>query len=212
MISIGRLSKLVGVHEQTLRKWERDGKIISHKTPGGQRRYDPDEVFKFIGKRDTGERKNYIYCRIYSNKQEPELRNQIKCMQQLFPNYEVISDISSGIHYERRGFERLLEQVMQGNVGSIAVSHNDRIGRFGRDLFQRIADFNGTKIITVNNEDEPPESEIAGDIIAIIASYTNKKGEIRKREESKDPDDSTSSERSDEKSVHEVDSSVQKNI
>src|SRR4051812_41090776 len=37
-------AKALGISPDTLRRWEREGLIQSARTPGGQRRYDQDEI------------------------------------------------------------------------------------------------------------------------------------------------------------------------
>ncbi len=173
MIAIGEAAHITGVHAQTLRKWEREGKIIAHKTPGGQRRYDISEINRFI-KTPNKNRRSYIYCRVSSRKQTEDLQRQIEYMQQLYPGYEVVSDISSGMHYNRPGIEQVLELIIGGSVERIAVSYKDRLGRFGFDLFEKIAKCFGTEIIIVNTVNKEPSEEISEDIIAIITSFAAK--------------------------------------
>ena len=43
-ISIGKAAKMLGVHIETLRNWEREGKIKSIKTAGGHRRFILSEI------------------------------------------------------------------------------------------------------------------------------------------------------------------------
>ena len=45
IISIGQAAKLLGVHVQTLRNWEKSGKLKPDSiSPGGTRRYNLDSV------------------------------------------------------------------------------------------------------------------------------------------------------------------------
>jgi len=53
MLDIEKASKIISVSKSTLRRWERDGKIKSYRTPGGHRRYDEKEILKIIGKDDN---------------------------------------------------------------------------------------------------------------------------------------------------------------
>ena len=48
MIDIEKASKLISVSKSTLRRWEREGKIKSYRTPGKHRRYDENELMKII--------------------------------------------------------------------------------------------------------------------------------------------------------------------
>ena len=94
-------TKYYDVSDTTLRKWAEHGKIEYKTTDGGHRRYkipDPDEDGTKIIKR----RRKIIYARVSSVKQQKDLQRQIKAMSTVYPEYEVVSDIGSGINFERR--------------------------------------------------------------------------------------------------------------
>jgi molybdopterin-binding protein len=48
---IGEAAELLGVRVETLRRWERDGKLQSTRTSGGQRRVPAAEVARLIAER-----------------------------------------------------------------------------------------------------------------------------------------------------------------
>ena len=42
-------AKQIGVHEQTVRMWDKNGKLKPHhKTPGGKRLYSEEQVQKYL--------------------------------------------------------------------------------------------------------------------------------------------------------------------
>ena len=47
-IRIGQAAKIIGVHPDTLRRWERAGKIKPLRTKGGQRYYTPDMLARWV--------------------------------------------------------------------------------------------------------------------------------------------------------------------
>ena len=48
IISIGQAAKLLGVHVQTLRNWEKSGKLKPDSiSPGGTRRYNLNSTIKY---------------------------------------------------------------------------------------------------------------------------------------------------------------------
>ena len=49
----GEAAKFLGVHPQSLRRWEKEGKITTFRTPGGQRRFHKEEIEEVAGKRRT---------------------------------------------------------------------------------------------------------------------------------------------------------------
>jgi len=48
---IGRAAEAIGVRVETLRRWERDGKITTVRTPGGQRLVPAAEVARLLAER-----------------------------------------------------------------------------------------------------------------------------------------------------------------
>jgi molybdopterin-binding protein len=48
---IGQAAEAIGVRVETLRRWERDGKLTTTRTSGGQRRVPPEEVARLVAER-----------------------------------------------------------------------------------------------------------------------------------------------------------------
>jgi molybdopterin-binding protein len=48
---IGQAAEALGVRIETLRRWERDGKLTTVRTPGGQRRVPATEVARLLAER-----------------------------------------------------------------------------------------------------------------------------------------------------------------
>jgi len=44
VMSPGRAAAALGISIETLRRWEKAGKIAAFRTPGGQRRFDRSEI------------------------------------------------------------------------------------------------------------------------------------------------------------------------
>jgi len=180
MLKISQAAKYLGVHPDTLRKWERQGKITPSRTVHGQRRYTLAELNAI--KEGVGQPigSNIIYCRVSSRKQSEDLERQVEFMQRLFPKYEVITDIGSGINFNRPGLQTLLEQICKGSVSRIAIGYKDRLCRIGFDLFEQISRMFGCEIIIVNNVETSPEQELVEDFIAITTSFSERIHGLRK--------------------------------
>ena len=48
---IGQAARILGVRAETLRRWERAGRLRSDRTPGGQRRIPAEEVSRLLAER-----------------------------------------------------------------------------------------------------------------------------------------------------------------
>ena len=94
--------KLLGISRPTLTKYVKEGKISVVELDNGRYDYDETSVYKIINK--GIERKTYIYARVSTSKQKPDLENQIEMLKQFcFSNgYKigaVFSDVASWISF-----------------------------------------------------------------------------------------------------------------
>ena len=74
--------------------------------------------------------------------------------------------------YNRKKWNKLLEDCMLGIIKTIIVAHKDRFIRFGYDWFERFLKANGVEIIVVNNEVLSPQEEMVQDLINIIHVFS----------------------------------------
>lgn len=178
MLKISDAAKELGVHPQTIRRWEKEGKITSNRTVNGQRRYQIEEINKL--KKLTISGKGVIYCRVSSKKQEVDLQRQIEFMQKLYPDYELITDVCPGVTFKRQGLQTILERLSIRDIQTIAVAHKDRIARVGFTLFESIATIFGCKIIVVDDTTYSPEEELVEDLISLTTSFSARIHGLRK--------------------------------
>lgn len=85
---------------------------------------------------------------------------------------EIFEDIGSGLNYNRKKWNKLIEDCMLGLVKTVIVAHKDRFIRFGYDWFKRFLESNGAEIIVVNNDKSSPEKELVDDLISIIYVFS----------------------------------------
>ena len=80
--------KLLGLHPNTIRKYEKEGVIKAIRNQAGQRLLDVDS---YLGRENKI--RTICYCRVSSPKQKDDLARQIIYMQNQFPEAEIIQDI-----------------------------------------------------------------------------------------------------------------------
>ncbi len=79
--SVRDLSKLLGVTPQTLRNWDKTGKLKPHHVvESGYRYYSEEQVNRILGVKDVNG-KVIGCCRVSSSKQKDDLGRQIESMQ-----------------------------------------------------------------------------------------------------------------------------------
>lgn len=162
-------AKFHNVSITTLRRWEINGKISSIRTEGKHRRY------KISKKVDGQQKKSFIYARVSSQKQKEDLDRQIKFLSNKFPNYQVIKDISSGLNFERKGLQTLLDELFEANIEEVVVYAKDRLCRFGFSLFEYLFRKFGAKLTVIQDcKDKTEQQELAEDILAITTVFAAK--------------------------------------
>ena len=180
---LGEASRLSGVCKQTISKYAKTGKIKFIQLPGGkQKRYDistlipkiePEEIVEI--EETMKDKKRVCYCRVSTHGQKDDLSRQIKFMSDKYPEYEIISDIGSGINFKRKGLNKIIDYAIQGILETVVVAYKDRLCRIGYDLIEHIlVSYSNTEIIIDSNKEETINDEIANDILQIITVYSAK--------------------------------------
>lgn len=159
--------KRLGIHRNTLQAWADAERILTIRTPGGQRRYDVDA---FLGA-STGT-KLICYCRVSSAKQKDDLGRQVAVMQERFPQAEIVKDIGSGLNWKRKGLLALLERAMRGEKLEVVVAHRDRLARFGHELVRWIIEQPGGKLVVLDQATLSPDVELGQDLCAIVHVFS----------------------------------------
>ena len=77
--SINEFSKILGVSAQTLRNWDKNGKLHPHHTSSnGYRYYSHVQLNQVMNIKPNLNRIVIGYCRVSSNKQKDDLERQIE--------------------------------------------------------------------------------------------------------------------------------------
>lgn len=124
--SINEFSKILGVSAQTLRNWDKNGKLNPHHTStNGYRYYLQEQLNQVINIRPNLERIVIGYCRVSSNKQKDDLERQIENIKLYLTAqgkpFEIISDIGSGINYKKKGLKELMKRISQNKIEKVVV-------------------------------------------------------------------------------------------
>jgi predicted site-specific integrase-resolvase len=178
LASIGEAALALGVDVTTLRRWERLGKISAEHTAGGHRRYDLAKLCPSLVRAEPDlNRKTIAYARVSSHDQKDDLERQkqvleLYCARQGW-TYEVISDLGSGMNYHKKGLKRLLDAIVEGQIGRLVLTHKDRLLRFGAELVFAICEAKGVEVVILNQgEDTSFEEDLAKDVLEIITVFS----------------------------------------
>ena len=173
-------AELLGVSVKTLQRWDREGTLKANRTPTDRRYYTYNQYLQFKGidtENDT--RQVVIYARVSTRDQKDDLQDQVSFLRQ-FCNARgvIVEEYGSGLNYNRKKWNQLLDEVMEQKIKTIIVTHKDRFIRFGYDWFEKFCmKFNTT---IVNNEELSPQEELAQNIVSILHVFSCRLYGLRK--------------------------------
>ncbi|SFG65242.1 IS607 family transposase [Sporolactobacillus nakayamae] len=166
---------MLGVSVKTLQRWDNEGKLIAKRNPKNRRYYTHKQYSDYVGESNKG--RTIIYARVSSSGQKDDLTNQVEFLKQ-FANAkglivdEIFTDIGSGLNYNRKKWNKILQDAMRGNISTVVIAHKDRFIRFGCEWFENFLESNGVKIIIVKNEKLSPQEELVQDLTSIIHVFS----------------------------------------
>ena len=178
LVSIEKAAEMLGVSEMTLRRWEKSGKLMPERTEGGHRRYDISKLvpqkFRTI---IENEKKTIAYARVSSHDQKADLERQKQVLEIYCANqgwqFELISDLGSGMNYHKKGLKKLLDDILNDKVCRLVVAHKDRLLRFGAELIFAICEAKEVEVVILNQgEDTSFEEDLAKDVLEIITVFS----------------------------------------
>ena len=174
------VTKILGVTAQTLRNWDREGKLKpSYIKSNGYRYYSEDSILSYTQERKTKKDLNVIgYARVSSKKQIDDLERQVNNLKIYLDNkyksYDIITDIGSGINYTKKGLLSLIDKINKKEVDVIVVLYKDRLLRFGFELIEYFAKVNNVKIEVLDKTNKTQDEELVEDLIQIITVFSCK--------------------------------------
>ena len=174
-LSIGDAANRLGVSIQTLRLWDTGGSFVPElRTDGGQRRYSMAQIIAKVG--DVKAVPTIGYCRVSSAKQSEDLERQkvivaAACAE--FGDFEVISDIGSGMNYNKSGLRDLLDRIADGSVCRLVIADKDRLLRFGAELIFAMCANMGIPVLILNQDPNASfEEDLAKDVLEIVTVFS----------------------------------------
>ena len=177
LLSIGKFAKLVGITLATIRRLQETGELIpEHISKGGTRYYSTEQLKMF--KNDTVKQVVIGYCRVSTFSQKDDLNTQINNVKSYMIakgyQFEIITDIGSGINYKKKGLQTLLKRINNRDVSKIVILYKDRLVGFGYEMIEYICQLNNVEIEIIDNTEYTKEQELTDDLIQIITAFANR--------------------------------------
>ena len=174
------VTKILGVTAQTLRNWDKEGKLKpTYVKSNGYRYYSEESILSYTQERKTKKNLNVIgYVRVSSKKQIDDLERQVdnikNYLSSKYESFDIITDIGSGINYNKPGLLKLIKKINKKEVDLIVVLYKDRLLRFGFELVEYFANLNNVKIEVLDKLDKNQDEELVEDLVQIITVFSCK--------------------------------------
>src|SRR5215831_7562343 len=170
-------AKLIGKTVTTLQRWDRAGIFPAHRSPTGRRYYTHDQYLDYRGLKAKGAGSTIVYARVSRASQRPDLQYQLAalkdfCHRQAIPVDEWVEEVGSGLNYQRKAFNRILEAIELGRVQRLIIAHQDRLVRLGFEWFAAFCERHGTDVVIVDGDTFSPEQELVQDLLAIVRVFS----------------------------------------
>lgn len=174
-----KVLKILNVTRPTLVKYVKDGTIRTTTLPNGTYDYNDEDVYRKSGR--TKERVSVTYSRVSTAKQKADLENQEKALINWCNTNGVkiarsYKDVASGMNFDRKQFLVMLDDILDYRIDAVYVTYKDRLSRISFDMFQKLFDEFGCKIVVINDTEDAKsnETEIFEEIISMLHCFAMK--------------------------------------
>ena len=161
---------LEGLHEQTVWKWCREGRMpVPVERVGGlwlvhDPKYEAPPA-------PTAGRRTVCYARVSSSDQKADLQRQADRLKAFAVNLgvqdaQVVTEIGSGVNDKRRKLNKVLADP---TVGTIIVEHRDRLARVNAGLIESALEASGRRLIVVDDTDL--DANLEHDMTEVLTSF-----------------------------------------
>ncbi len=178
---IGKFAGLIGVTQQSLRNWDKTGRLKPHHTgKSGYRYYSQEQLYHYLGLKNERQKSRKVigYCRVSSNKQKDDLERQIENVKSFMCargySFEILSDIGSGINYNKKALNQLLSMITSYEVDKIVILYKDRLLSFGYEIVENLCVKYGTTIEIIDTTERTEEQELVEDLVQIVTVFSCK--------------------------------------
>lgn len=84
--------------------------------------------------------------------------------------FDVITDIGSGINYSKKGLLKLIELINNREIDRVVVLYKDCLIRFGFELLEYLCQLNAVELVVIDHSEKSREDELNEDLIQLIVT------------------------------------------
>ena len=174
------VTQILGVTAQTLRNWDKEGKLKpAYTKSNGYRYYSEDDIMSYTKERDRKKEKKLIgYVKTSSLENEVSLTRKKTVIETYLRStnqeYEIIIDVGSGLDYNKPGLKTLIAKINKKEVDEIVICYKDNLVKYGFELIEYFAYLNNVKIKVLDINNKSSLVEIKEDFSIVIKDVSRK--------------------------------------
>ena len=185
LLSISKAADILGLHTQTLRGWDKNGKLKPVKTLGNHRRYRLDDLQKLAGEEQKVKSdivRVATYCRVSSHdqKKKGDLERQngrvlVYCAKQSYHVVKSFEEVASGMRDTRSKLKQLFQLISENKIDKVVIEHKDRLTRFNFEFLTQFFASHNVEIEWIGQVlGKSYEQELVEDMLSLMSSFSNK--------------------------------------
>ena len=134
---------------------------------------DEHPIFSRYVKDNDDKKQNIIYFRIPKKEDVSLLETQYKFIRNKYPKYDIIIDIGSGLDFNRKGFIKIFNMILNNKLNNLIVSNKNSLITGGYDFLKKILNEKNGKlsILENNTQNSLNHKEMIDDLHHIISLY-----------------------------------------
>lgn len=170
---IGEFASIIGRTTQTLRNWDRSGILKPEVIEKGKKLYSQEQLDVFLNRSD---KRVVGYCRVNTKNQKEFLKLQVATlsnyMEEHHYDFQIISELGSGLNGKRKGFMNLIEMIANQEVEKVVLAKKDSLLRYGNEVVEKLCKIYGCSIEYM--DENINYDDYCADIVTIINKFDNK--------------------------------------
>jgi predicted site-specific integrase-resolvase len=87
---------------------------------------------------------------------------------------EFVEEIGGGLNFKRRKFNQMMDAVINDEVKTLVIAHQDRLCRFGFEWFERLCQQHDCELLILNHESLSPKEEMVQDLMTIVHGFSSR--------------------------------------
>lgn len=182
---INEAAKILGVSTSTVRKYSNQGMIPHARNVAGQRVYTFEDLKAFMGEELPVSTKIAFYIRSSSGNKDLMDAQVTELTKAYGEPTAIYRDRASGLNEKRPGLLMMLKHAGNKEWGTVAVTYEDRLSRFGITYLRMFLERSGVTLAILNESKKSSvEEELIADFMSLISSFSGRFYRLRSRDNS----------------------------